>query len=146
MGAGRDRLARVAARARWARDERDLLVRVGDSIRLQILHTLDYRRALANPSSADERRRGREVSRTIARDVPLARDLAANLLETADRLSAGRDATPAPAAPPPHARRPPRRPLPRSPLPPRGARAFETLAANPPRSGRGGGADRRAQL
>ena len=73
-------------------DERDLLARVVDSIRLQMLHTLDYRHALANPGSADERRRGREVSRTIARDVPLARDLAANLLETADRLSsAGSD-------------------------------------------------------
>jgi S1-C subfamily serine protease len=92
-------------------DERDLLVRVGDTIRLQVLHTLDYRHALANPGSADERRRGREVSRTIARDVPLARDLATSLLETADRLSAGRDATPGspPASPPAP-----------SPLPPRG--------------------------
>jgi serine protease Do len=75
-------------------DERDLLARVGDSIRLQVLHTLDYRHALANPANPDERKRGREVSRTIARDIPLARDLAANLLETLDRLSsAGRDAT-----------------------------------------------------
>ena len=88
-------------------DERDMIVRVGDTIRLQVLHTLDYRHALANPSSADERRRGREVSRTIARDTPLARDLANSLLETADRLSsAGRDtaapATPSsPPAPPP---------------------------------------------
>src|SRR5689334_5349827 len=80
-------------------DERDLLTRVGDAIRLQVLHTLDYRHALANPGSADERRRGREVSRTIARDMPVARDLANSLMETADRLSsAGRDAT-APAAP-----------------------------------------------
>ena len=71
-----------------------LLARVVDTIRLQVLHTLDYRHALANPGSADERRRGREVSRTIARDVPLARDLTNSLLETADRLSsAGRDTT-----------------------------------------------------
>jgi serine protease Do len=73
-------------------DERDLLARVGDSIRLQILHTIDYRRALANPSSADERRKGRDLSRALARDNPLVRDLAANLLDTADRLSSGRDA------------------------------------------------------
>ena len=80
-------------------DERDLLGRVGDTIRLQVLHTLDYRHALANPGSADERRRGREVSRTITRDAPLARDLATSLLETADRLSsAGREA--GPGAPP----------------------------------------------
>ena len=95
-------------------DERDLLARVGDTIRLQVLHTLDYRHALANPGSPDERRRGREVSRTIARDVPLARDLATSLLETADRLSsAGREAaaaTAAPSAPPAPA-----------PLPARGA-------------------------
>jgi serine protease Do len=95
-------------------DERDLLGRVDDTIRLQVLHTLDYRHALANPGSAEERRRGREVSRTIARDVPLARDLANNLLETADRLSsAGREGSPAGAPPSPP-------PAP-SPLPPRGA-------------------------
>jgi serine protease Do len=86
-------------------DERDLLTRVGDTIRLQVLHTLDYRHALANPGSPDERRRGREVSRTIARDVPVARDLANSLLETADRLSsAGHDSaapkTASPSAPP----------------------------------------------
>jgi hypothetical protein len=79
-------------------EERDLMARVGDSIRLQILHTIDYRKALANPSSPDERRRGRDLSRTIAHDVPVARDLAANLLDTVDRLSAGRDATNGPVA------------------------------------------------
>ena len=70
----------------------------GDSIRLQILHTIDYRKALANPSSADERKRGRDLSRAITRDVPVARDLAANLLDTVDRLSAGRDAANSPVA------------------------------------------------
>jgi serine protease Do len=93
-------------------DERDLLARVGDSIRLQMLHTIDYRHALANPASADERRHGRDLSRALARDQPLARDLAANLLDTADRLSAGREAT-APVAsstetPPAAAALPPR--------------------------------------
>jgi serine protease Do len=97
-------------------DERDLVQRVGDSIRLQVLHTLDYRHALANPASPDERKRGREVSRTLARDLPIARDLAANLLETVDRLSAGRDTSPVasagiPTETPPAA----------VPLPPRGA-------------------------
>jgi len=80
-------------------DERDLLARVVDTIRLQVLHTLDYRHALTNPGSADERRRGREVSRTIARDMPVARDLSTSLLETADRLaSAGRETSPAGAS------------------------------------------------
>jgi serine protease Do len=72
-------------------DEHDLLVRVTDSMRVQILHTVDYRRALANPGSADERRKGRDLSRSLARDIPIARDLSANLLETAERLSVGHD-------------------------------------------------------
>ena len=75
-------------------DERDLLTRVTESIRLQLLHTIDYRHALANPAVADERRRGRDLSRVLARDVPLAKDLASNLLDMVDRLSAGRDAAP----------------------------------------------------
>jgi serine protease Do len=70
-------------------DEHDLLMRVTDSLRLQVLHTVDYRRALANPSSPDERRKGRDLSRAMARDIPIARDLASNLLETAERLSVG---------------------------------------------------------
>ncbi len=86
-------------------DERDLLLRVGDSIRLQVVHTIDYRHALANPSSSDERRRGRDLSRALGRDVPIARDLAATLLDTAERLSAGQGpgtttAAPAADAPP----------------------------------------------
>ena len=75
-------------------DERDLFVRVTESIRLQLLHTIDYRHALANPALAEERKRGRDLSRVLARDVPLARDLAANLLDTVDRLSAGRESAP----------------------------------------------------
>jgi serine protease Do len=93
-------------------DERDLLARVGDSVRLQMIHTVDYRRALANPSSADERRHGRDLSRTMARDATLARDLAANLLDTVDRLSAGRDSQVASTTESPPAA---------APLPPRGA-------------------------
>lgn len=89
-------------------DEHDLVTRVGDSIRLQVLHTIDFRRALANPASADERKRGRELSRLIARDTPLAKDLATNLLDMVERLSLGRETTapvastadPPPPAPP----------------------------------------------
>ena len=68
-------------------DERDLLARVGDSVRSQVLHSIDYRKALANPGSADERRHGRELSRVIAHDVPAARDVVGNLLDAVDRLS-----------------------------------------------------------
>jgi serine protease Do len=74
-------------------DEHELVLRVADSVRLQILHTIDYRKALANPGSADERKRGRDLSRALSRDVPVARDLAASLIDTAERLSVGRDTT-----------------------------------------------------
>ncbi|HVY39469.1 MAG TPA: serine protease [Polyangia bacterium] len=74
-------------------DERDLLSRVVDSVRLQVLHTIDYRKALGNPASPEDRKRGRELSRTIARDAPVARDLGGNLLDTVDRLSVGHDTT-----------------------------------------------------
>jgi serine protease Do len=78
-------------------DERDLLARLGDSVRAQLLHTLDFRKTLANPGSAEERRRGRDLSRAIAHDAPAARDLAGNLLDAVDRLSSGHD----PGNPPP---------------------------------------------
>jgi S1-C subfamily serine protease len=93
-------------------DEHELLLRVADSVRLQILHTVDYRKALANPASAEERKRGRDLSRALSRDVPVARDLAANLLETAERLSVGRDTS----SSPPTAESPPGT----SPLPSKG--------------------------
>ena len=115
------RLARVAARARWAPRSTSCSTRVGDSIRLQILHTVDYRQALANPGSAEERRRGRDLSRAIARDVPVARDLAANLLETVDRLSSAATIPPPPVRPWPS----------RSPL--RGAAPARVAAAVSPR-------------
>jgi serine protease Do len=72
-------------------DERDLLSRVTESMRLQMIHTVDYRRTLANPASAEERKRGRDIWRQIGRDATLAKDLAAGLLDMAERLSVGRD-------------------------------------------------------
>jgi hypothetical protein len=104
-------------------DEHDLLARVTDSVRLQVLHSIDFRRALANPGSSDERRHGRDLSRAIAHDVPVARDLAGNLLDTVDRLSSARDPGTPPGAAGPVASagaadNPPAPPaLPSSPLP-----------------------------
>lgn len=103
--------------ARLGADEHDLLIRVTDSVRLQVLHTIDFRKALTNPGSPEDRRRGRELSRIIARDVPVARDLGGNLLDTIDRLSVGRDATPGAVA---SSNEVPPSP---APLPPRGAPA-----------------------
>jgi serine protease Do len=91
-------------------DERDLLARAVDSLRVQIQHTLDYRHTLSNIGSADDRRRGRDLARTITRDAALSRDLAGSLLEMTERLMVGHDTpaqpagsiqeTPPPPAPP----------------------------------------------
>jgi len=80
-------------------DERDLLGRVGDSVRSQVLRTIDLRKALENPGSADERRHGRDLSRAIAHDVPVARDVVGNLLDAVDRLSSVRDPGLSPSRP-----------------------------------------------
>ena len=49
-----------------------MFLRVADSIRLQLIHTIDYRKALANAASADERKRGCDLSRALQRDTPVA--------------------------------------------------------------------------
>jgi serine protease Do len=77
-------------------DERDLVSRAVESLRVQVQHTLDYRRTLANLGSIDDRRRGRDLSRTLARDAVLARDLASSLSEMTERLTLGHE-TPVPS-------------------------------------------------
>jgi S1-C subfamily serine protease len=99
-------------------EERELLGRAGDSIRVQVLRAIDYRKTLANLSSADERRRGRDLSRAIAHDAVAAKDLANALLDMADRLSVVHDTPDPPAgsiseAPPV----PPAPPAPLAPIP-----------------------------
>jgi len=78
-------------------DERDLVSRTVDSLRVHILHALDYRKALANVGSSDDRKHGRDLSRAISRDAVIARDLAGSLLEITERLAIAHD-TPAPPA------------------------------------------------
>jgi hypothetical protein len=80
-------------------DERDLLVRVGDAVRLQILRTIDYRTAQVHPGSADERRRGRDLSRAIAHDLSAFRDVVGTLLDAVDRLSSAREQGSSPSSP-----------------------------------------------
>jgi len=97
-------------------EERELLGRAVDSIRVQVLRATDYRKTLTNLSSADERRRGRELSRAIMHDAVAAKDLANALLDMADRLSVGHD-TPAPPSGS-ISEAPPAPPAPPSPAPP----------------------------
>jgi serine protease Do len=77
-------------------EERELLVRTADSLRVHMTRVPNYRRALSAQSSADERRRGREWLRTIERSIGPARELTSNLVHLAERLGPAR-ATPLPA-------------------------------------------------
>ncbi len=98
----------------WARDalgpdDGELVARLTDALRAHMMRVLDYRRALESPagqSSADERRRGRESFRTIDRHAAATRDIAASLLDLAERLGQVREgaallASAADAGPPP---------------------------------------------
>src|SRR5207244_4607939 len=95
-------------------DERDFLVRLGEALRLQMTRVLGYRRSLASQNAFEDRRRGRELLRTIERQAVAARELAGSLVDLVERLGPAREnqavaaATVdagAPAAPPLHAPR-----------------------------------------
>lgn len=94
-------------------DEHDLVLRATQAIRLQVLRSLDYRRTSANTASPEDRRKSRDLLRTISRDAVLARDLAAALVDMTERLAVGPD-TPG-SNPLSEAGSPP--PLPPQPLP-----------------------------
>jgi serine protease Do len=72
-------------------EERDLLIRLDEAVRGQMVRVVGYRRSLANPNSSDERRRGRELLRTIERQTMPARELAGNLIDLVERLGPARD-------------------------------------------------------
>ncbi|HEY4184489.1 MAG TPA: serine protease, partial [Polyangia bacterium] len=98
-------------------DEHELITRTVDSIHALVLRALDYRATLANLSSAEDRHKGRELSRAIARDGAAAKDLANALSDMVDRLSVGHDTLAPPngslseAPPPPPAPSPPATPV-----------------------------------
>jgi serine protease Do len=70
-------------------DERDFLVRMGEAVRFQMVRVVGYRRSLATPSF-EERRRGRELLRTIERQAMPARELAGSLVDLVERLGPAR--------------------------------------------------------
>src|SRR2546421_1044492 len=100
-GAGFGEIARIWVRAdsglrEWAlgelgADERDLLARLGEGVRVQMLQVLAYRRALTAQNIPDERKRGRDLLRMIDRQAIAARELAGNLIELVERLGPARD-------------------------------------------------------
>jgi hypothetical protein len=100
-GAGAGEIARLWVRAEpglreWptkelGADEQDFLVRLGEGIRLQIVRVVGYRRSLAVHNSFEERRRGRELLRTIERHTMPARELGVNLIDLVERLAPVRE-------------------------------------------------------
>jgi hypothetical protein len=78
-------------------DERDFLVRFGEALRYQLIRVLGYRRTLTSPNAFEERRRGRELLRTIERQTMPARELIGSLVDLVERLGPARD-TPAVAS------------------------------------------------
>jgi hypothetical protein len=91
-------------------EDHDLLDRLGDAVRLHILRVLEYRRVLASKGASEERRRGRELLKTLERQAQPERELVVNFVELVERLAPGREGAPlvggavvdagAPAAPP----------------------------------------------
>ncbi len=88
-------------------DERDLLGRVADAMRSQLMRILDYRHAVGGRGQPEERRRGREHLRSIERHGLVARELSTGLTELAERLASVHEspsvAANAPAPTPPTA-------------------------------------------
>lgn len=80
-------------------DERDLLVRLSDALRSQMLQVLRYRRTLQPQTSAEDRRAGRELLHRLERHALAARDLASSLIDLQERLAPTRDNAVAVAAP-----------------------------------------------
>jgi hypothetical protein len=72
-------------------DERDLLGRLADALRLHMLHVLEYRRLLTSGMSPDDRRRAREIRKTLERQTVPERELVAAFTDLIERIAPGRD-------------------------------------------------------
>ncbi len=73
-------------------EERDVVVRIIDAVRNHMIRVISYRRALSVQSEPDERRRGREILRTIERHGLPAREMAGSLLDLVERLAPANEA------------------------------------------------------
>ncbi len=86
-------------------DDRDLLDRVTDAMRMHMMRIADYRHAVSAASRPEERRRGRELFRYIERHGVVGREMATELTGLSERLAGVRETSPvaavqAPATPP----------------------------------------------
>jgi serine protease Do len=72
-------------------DDRDLVARSADALRLHILKVLEYRRLLDGGESLDERRLAREIRKGLERQMSPERELIGSLLDLVERLAPRRD-------------------------------------------------------
>jgi serine protease Do len=73
-------------------EDRDLLGRAVDALRLHVMRVLEYRHLLDGGETLDERRQARDVRKTLERQVAPERELTAALLDLIERLAPGREA------------------------------------------------------
>jgi serine protease Do len=90
---------RPAGPAGLGEDERDLLARVADALRMHMLRVLEYRALLEKGDHADERRRAREIRKALERQALPERELVGNLTDLIERLAPGRESPVARANP-----------------------------------------------
>lgn len=101
---GPDGLPRVAQLTAWGEggtstwittalgpEDQELLLRVGEAVRLQLIRTLDHRAALVGGGKPETRRRAHDIERSLERAQTRNRELLANLLELVDRLAPSRE-------------------------------------------------------
>ena len=72
-------------------EDRDLLARSADALRLHVLKVLEYRRLLDGGETLDERRQAREIRKGLERQMPPERELIGSLLDLIERLAPRRD-------------------------------------------------------
>jgi serine protease Do len=88
-------------------DDRDLLIRIGDALRLHMLRVIEHRRLIHNDTPED-RRRARDIGKTLDRQALPERELGINFVDLIERLAPSREGLPLPgrdagrdAGPPP---------------------------------------------
>jgi hypothetical protein len=82
---------REAGQGKLGEDDRDLLARVMDALRLHMLRVLEYRRLVDAADTADERRCAREIRKALERQTLPERELVQNLIDLIERLAPSRD-------------------------------------------------------
>ena len=83
---------RASRPAMLGEDERDLLGRLADSLRLHMLNVLEHRRLVASDqNSSDDRRRAREIRKTLERQTLPERELVSAFTDLVERIAPNRE-------------------------------------------------------